>query len=137
LTYLLDTDVVSQQTKLKPHEGVVRWLSSLRADEMYLSVVSLTEIRFGIEEMPKGRKRDNFERWLEHDLPKIFAGRILAVSAEIAEEGGRMLSLSKKLGRKPDVADALIAATALVHKLSLATLNRNDFEKLPIEMVRL
>lgn len=132
---LLDTNVISQRTKATPNEGAVRWLSRTPSSEMYLSVISLAEIRFGIEEMDPGRKRQNLEHWLEQDVRQGFAGRILAVDDRVAEEAGRLTSIGKKLGARPDFADALIAATARVHGLQVATLNRAHFVGLGVELV--
>ncbi len=132
---LLDTNVISQRIKSKPDASVVRWLSQARSSDLYLCAISLGEIRFGIEEMPRGRKRENFEYWLTRDLREGFAGRILAVDERIAEEAGRLTSMGKKAGAKPELADALIAATARVHGLKVATLNRKHFERLGVELV--
>lgn len=134
---LLDTNVISQRTKATPNEGVVRWLSRTPSSEMYLSVISLAEIRFGIEEMDPGRKCQNLEYWLEQDIRQGFAGRVLIVDERIAEEAGRMTSTGKKVGARPEFADALIAATARVHGLQLVTLNRKHFEGLGVELVEL
>lgn len=132
---LLDTNVVSQRTKKVPDARVVSWLMGVDSSELYLSAVSLAEIAFGIEEMAAGRKRQNFEWWLGHDLRRGFAGRILGVDERIAEEAGRLTSKAKKAGATPEFADALIAATARVHGLRLATLNRDHFERLGVELV--
>jgi predicted nucleic acid-binding protein len=102
---------------------------------MYLSVISFAEIRFGIEEMDRGRKRQNLEYWLEQDVRQGFAGHVLMVDERIAEEAGRLTSIGKKAGAKPGLADALIAATARVHGLKLATLNRVHFKDLGVELV--
>ena len=132
---LLDTNVISQRIKETPHDGAVRWLSRTQASELYLSVISLAEIRFGIEEMDAGRKRRNLEHWLEQDVRRGFAGRILSVDDRIAEEAGRMTSMAKKDGTKPGLADMMIAATARVHGLRVVTLNRKHFEGLGVELV--
>ena len=132
---LLDTNVISQRTKATPNEGVVGWLRQTPSSEMYLSVISLAEIRFGIEELDPGRKRQNLEYWLEQDVRQGFAGRVLMVDERIAEEAGRLTSIGKKVGARPDFADALIAATARVHGLKVATLNRDHFKDLGVELV--
>jgi predicted nucleic acid-binding protein len=134
LDSLLDTNVISQRTKATPNARVVAWLSQRRSSELYLSTISLSEIRFGIEEMQPGRKRANFEHWLAHDLRQGFAGRVLSVDERVAEEAGRLTSIGKKAGAKPAFADALIAATSRVHGLRLATLNRKHFEWLGVEL---
>jgi predicted nucleic acid-binding protein len=136
LDSLLDTNVISQRTKATPNEGVVQWLSQTASSEMYLSVISLAEIRFGIAETDPGRKRENLEYWLEQDLRQGFVGRILDVDERIAEEAGRLTSIGKKTGARPAFADALIAATARVHGLKLATLNWVHFKDLGVELVK-
>ncbi len=133
---LLDTNIVSQWTKIAPDARVIAWLSQLQPTELYLSAVTFSEVRFGIEEMPSGRKRRNFETWLEHDLRQGFAGRILAVDDRIAEEAGRLTSITKKAGAKPELADALIAATAIVHGMRLATLNFSHFKHFNLDLVK-
>jgi predicted nucleic acid-binding protein len=135
LDSLLDTNVVSQRIKAIPNASVVEWLSQVRPSELYISAISFAEVRFGIEEMPEGRKRANFEHWLALDLRQGFAGRVLVVDERIAEEAGRLTSIGKKDGAKPQFADALIAATARVHGLRLATLNRKHFEWMGVELV--
>jgi predicted nucleic acid-binding protein len=137
LASLLDTNVISQLTKLTPHEGVHGWLQTVETSSLYLSVVSFTEIRFGIEQMDKGRKRDNFEVWLTSDLREMFLGRIIPVDDRIAEEAGRLIGLATRAGARPELADALIAASARVLGLQLATLNHKHFEKLDVDLVDL
>ena len=132
---LLDTNVISQRTKATPDAGAARWLSLTPSSEMYLSVISLAEIRFGIEELDPGRKRQNLEYWLEQDVRQGFEGRFFLVDERIAEEAGRITSMGKKAGAWPEYADALIAATARVHGLKLATLNRVHFKDLGVELV--
>ena len=112
------------------------WMVRIDPADLYLSAVSLAEIRFGIEEMNPGRKRDRFEFWLDTDLRRGFSARILMVDAVVAEEAGRLISVAKNKGAKPELADALIAATARIHGLRIATLNRKHFEKLGVELVK-
>ena len=114
---------------------VFEWFQRVSKTAFFVSVISLQEIRFGIELMSQGRKRDRLETWLTYDLPRHFAGRLLAVDERIADEAGILTAMSKKKGAEAELADALIAATAKVHKLRLATLNREHFERLGVEMV--
>ncbi len=132
---LLDTDVISQRIKANPDARVVQWLSKVQESELCVSAISFLEIRTGIERMPRGRKRQNLELWLSTDLPRSFAGRILSVDAVVADACGRMLVVSEESGHTPGLADALIASTAKVHGLRIATLNRRHFERLGVELV--
>ena len=104
--------------------------------DLFLSAITLTEIRFGIEEMPPGLRRSNLTQWLTQDLQHGFAGRIIPVDERVAQEAGRLISLGKRNGAKPELADALIAATARVHSLKLATLNTTHFEPLDVDLVK-
>ena len=136
MTYLLDTNVVSQTSKLQPNVSVMNWWKKQDELSLMLSTIVFQEARFGIEMLPAGRKRDRLEEWLEVRLRGEFAGRILPVTVEIAELSGRLIADEKKASHTAGVADTLIAATALVHGLQVATLNRNHFERLGVKLVK-
>lgn len=133
---LLDTDVASQAIKATPHRKVVHWLAGVRQEALFLSTISLLEIRKGIEALPPGHRRENLESWLRNDLRQHYSGRLLAIDDRIAEEAGALIANGKKAGAEPEIADALIAATARVHGLRLATLNRKHFEHLGVDLVQ-
>jgi predicted nucleic acid-binding protein len=135
LKYLLDTDVISQRTKAQPVPEIATWLQTISEDDLCLSAVSIQEVRTGVESMPSGRKRRAVEAWLEDDLLRGFANRILVVDATVADLCGRLIAEASRAGHMPSLGDALIAATARVHKLRLATLNRRHFKWLGAELV--
>jgi predicted nucleic acid-binding protein len=135
LTYLLDTNVVSQTSKLQPNVAVMNWWKQQDELSLMLSAIVFQELRFGIEMLQPSRKRDRLEEWLEIRLRGEFAGRILPVTVEIAELSGRLIADEKKASHTADAADTLIAATARVHGLQVATLNRKDFERLGVALV--
>jgi toxin FitB len=135
LRYLLDTDVVSQATKERPHPGVLRWLDEQEEDDLFLSVATLLEIRTGIELTSEGKKREKLEAWLLHDLPERFDDRIIPVERHVADLTGRLIARSRSEGWKMESMDALIGATAMVNDMGLATLNRDHFERLDLELV--
>ena len=134
---LLDTSVVSQRIKPQPDERVVRWSSSVPNQSLFLSVISLQEIRFGVEMMPTGRKRERLETWLSVDLRQSFANRLLIVDDRIAELAGKWIAHGKKHGAEPEINDTLIAATAHIHGLRIATLNQKHFARFDVELVGL
>ena len=136
MRYLLDTDVVSQATKERPHAGVIRWLDEQEEDDLFLSVATLLEIRVGIESRVVGKKREELERWLVHSLPERFDDRIIPVERHVADLTGRLIARSRKEGWQMESMDALIAATAMVNNMGLATLNREHFERLDLELVK-
>jgi toxin FitB len=135
LTYLLDTNVVSQTSKLHPDIEVMKWWKQQDELSLLLSAIVFQELRFGIEMLQPGSKRDRLKEWLEIRLRNEFADRILPVTGEIAEVSGRLIADRKKDAHTLDPADALVAATALVHGLQVATLNRKHFERLGVELV--
>lgn len=129
MSYLLDTNVVSEWTKPRPNAGVVAWLAQVDEDDAFLSVVTFAELRRGIERLPMGTRRQRLDEWLRGDLPLRFEARIIGVDGAIADEWGRMVARREARGRKLHSMDALIAATAQVHGLTLVTRNTADFEE--------
>ncbi len=135
MRYLLDTNVISQITKDRPNERVLRWLDDQEEEDLFLSVATLLEIRTGIELSSGGKKRDELERWLVHALPERFHDRIVPVERYTADLTGRIIARSRTEGWEMAPMDALIGATAMVHDMGLATLNRKHFERLGVELV--
>ncbi len=128
MSFLLDTNVVSEWTRPRPNPGVVEWLSQVDEDEVFLSVVTFAELRHGIERLPAGARRRRLDEWLSHDLPLRFEGRVVGVEGAIADEWGRLVARREARGRPISAMDALIAATAQVHSLTLVTRNTADFQ---------
>lgn len=114
----------------------MHWLSNAAEADAFLSVITIQELRTGIELLPAGRKRRDLELWLVADIHRGYAGRILPVTEEIADVCGRLIARGKKEAAIPEANDALLAATAIVHGLQLATLNRRHFERLGVELVK-
>ena len=135
MRYLLDTDVVSQATKERPHAGVIRWIDEQDEEDLFLSVATLLEIRTGIELTSEGKKREKLEAWLLHELPERFDDRIIPVERHVADLTGRLIARSGSEGWKMESMDALIGATAMANDMGLATLNRHHFERLGVEIV--
>jgi predicted nucleic acid-binding protein len=135
LSFLLDTDVLSQLVKSPPREDVIGWMERQRESDLYLSVITIMEIRAGISSMAPGRRRDAYEHFLTREVMVRFSDRILPVDQRIADECGRLLGENEKRGHHPSATDALLAATASVHGLAIATLNRKHFERLRAKLV--
>jgi predicted nucleic acid-binding protein len=128
MSFLLDTNVVSEPTKPKPDPGLTSWLASVDEDRLFISAVTLAEISFGIERRETGAGRTKLETWLHGDLKARFYGRILPVNEAVAETWGRLVAARAAAGRPIGLMDGFIAATALVHGLTLVTRNTADFE---------
>ncbi|HVV94446.1 MAG TPA: type II toxin-antitoxin system VapC family toxin [Hyphomicrobiales bacterium] len=127
MSFLLDTNVVSEWVKPRPDPGVVQWLAEVDEDRAFLSVVTLAEIRRGIERLPHGHRRRRLEDWLLVELPLRFEGRVLPIDRAIADRWGLVVARSEAAGRPIGVIDAFLAATAIVQDLMLVTRNQDDF----------
>ena len=130
--YLLDTNVISELTRPKPAAQVVEWLESLDESLLFLSVLTLGEIRKGITVLTTGRRRSILEAWLDTELAFRFAGRVLPIDTEIADCWGHLTGEAESHGRKVPVIDGLLAATSAVRHLTLATRNVTDFAPLGV-----
>jgi predicted nucleic acid-binding protein len=128
VNFLLDTNVISETMKPRPNLGLLGWLAEADEDRTFLSVVTLMELRYGVERLAAGRKRKRLEEWLDHDLPIRFESRILTIDARVADASGKLVARSESLGRPIETRDAMIAATAEIHGLTLVTRNVSDFE---------
>ena len=130
MSFLLDTNVVSEWVKPKPNPGLMHWTESVDEDRVFLSVVSLAELRYGVERMASGSRQRTLEEWLHYRLPTRFERRILPVDPVVADSCGRIVSRCEKVGRPIEAIDAFLAATAEVHQLTLVTRNVSDFSVL-------
>ncbi|MGZ5445566.1 MAG: PIN domain-containing protein [Thermoanaerobaculia bacterium] len=131
MKYLVDANVLSEPTKPSPHSGVVEWL---RRNERELAVdpIILGEVRFGILLLPKGMRRARLERWFDAGVQRLHC---LPWESESGLRWAKLLAALRASGRAMPVKDSLIAATALVHDLVIATRNRGDFEKAGVKIV--
>jgi len=124
--FLLDTNVISELVKPQPEQKVISWIQATDESLFFLSVLTIGEIRKGINSLPSGNKRALLESWLGNDLVMRFAGRILSIDFGIAERWGLLSAQAKASGVLLLVIDGLLAATALHHNLTFATRNTND-----------
>jgi len=128
VAYLIDTNVLSEAAKAHPDEGVRRWLRDLSSGSAFISVLTIGEIRKGVELLSQGSRRRALTTWLDDDLTKRFHGRILDVDRPVAEAWGRLSTEGRRLGRPLPVVDGLLLATAHRYRLTFATHNVADCE---------
>jgi predicted nucleic acid-binding protein len=121
--FLLDTNVISELVKARPEPRVTKWIENTDETLLYLSVLTLGEIRKGIASLPRSARRDALESWLSYDLVLRFSGRILPIDEPVADSWGRIAAAKKS---PLPVIDGLFAATAHHHNLILVTRNIRD-----------
>ena len=133
MSYLLDTNVICELVKSNPSTAVVNWVNSAQTSSMYLSLLTLGEIRKGIAGIQDNKRREKIIQWLEHEVPSYFEERILKIDHKISDQWGTLQSNIKDL-ILPAI-DALIAATAINHQLKLVTRNVKDFTHTPLTLI--
>lgn len=131
MKFLVDANVLSEPTRSEPNHNVVDWL---RHNERDLAVdpIIIGEVRFGILLLPKGKRRTRLEHWFETGVQRL---ECLSWEAETGLRWAELIALLRRSGRAMPIKDSLIAATALVHGLTVATRNRTDFEKAGVKVV--
>ena len=121
MSFLLDTNVISEWARPIANRNLALWLDEVDEERLHISVVTFAEIRRGIELMARGRRRDSLLRWLNDDLANRFADRILAVDRAVAETWGVVMARASAGGRSLATMDGFLAATATVYGLTLVT----------------
>ncbi len=135
MSYLIDTNVISELVRAKPDAAVLDWFANIPDEALFLSVLTLGEIRKGVEKLASPEdtaRRERLRLWLEHDLRDWFGPRILPIGPDVADHWGRLLA---QAGRPVPAIDSLLAATALHHDLRLVTRNIRDFDYAGLEVI--
>ena len=135
MSYLIDTNVISELVRPKPDAAVLDWFSRTPDEALFLSALTLGEIRKGVEKLTspeEAPRREKLRLWLEHDLRDWFGPRILPIGPDVADHWGRLLA---QAGRPVPAIDSLLAATALHHDLRLVTRNTRDFDYTGLEVI--
>ena len=135
MSYLLDTNVISELVARQPHAQVVQWIDTLNPDQVFLSVITIGELRKGIEKLPESARKESLDRWLKTDLLLRFSGRILALDVDVMLTWGELTGRLERLGRPLPAIDSLIAALALHHSYTLVTRNESDFKDVGIAIM--
>ncbi len=134
--FLLDTNIPSEMLRPRPSLGVTRWIEIQPNESLYVSVVTLGELRRGTTLLDEQTaRRAELERLIERRIPAWFGSRILPVTQRIAERWGVLDGERQLAGRPLNIADGLIAATALEHVLTLVTRNVKDFQGLGVSLL--
>ncbi len=124
--YLLDTCVLSEFKKKQPDQKVINWLDAQIEETLFLSVVTIGEIRKGISRLPPSKRKTELETWLE-ELIYRYDERVLPLDTEVMQRWGQLTGMLETQGYTLPLLDSLIAATSLAHNLILVTRNESDF----------
>ncbi len=135
MNYLIDTNVISELIARQPNPRVVAWIDQLDPNTVYLSVLTVGEIRKGIEKLPGSKRKDAIKEWLQTDLLVRFEGRIVPISLEVMLAWGELIGRLEREGKPIGAIDSLIAATALQGPYVLATRNDQDFRNTGVTVV--
>lgn len=133
--YLLDTCVISDLLSKRPTPGVVAWVDAVEEERLFISVITIGEIKRGVDRLPAARRRGELEAWLEIELPERFRGRILPIGVEVMLIWGQLNAELELNGKKMPAIDSIIAATARHHRCLLVTRNVKDFKEAGIELI--
>lgn len=133
--WLLDTNVLSELRRPKPQEKVVAFVASKPLDLLYVSAVTLAEIRFGIECVADATRRAELNDWLAHKMRPMFEQRVLPVSEDVMFKWRLLVEEGRKAGHTYSQPDPIIAATALQHGLTAVTRDTREFERARVPVV--
>ena len=132
MSFLIDTNIISELSKRPPDPAILAWLEGVRPDETFLSVAVVAELRAGIEKNAINRFGVDLEDWLVAYVLPNFADRIVGVDERVADLWGRFVFRLRRMGVKDPVMDALIAATAVVHGMTVVTRDTKHFAPLGV-----
>ena len=138
MSFILDTNIISEFISKNPNQNVIDYINSIDEEKIYISVITIGEIRFGIERLDKKYQDKKIERlidWLENDLINRFSNRILDIDTSIMIKWGQISSQAQTIGKILPIMDSLIASTCLVKDKILITRNTKDFEQLGIKII--
>ena len=127
MTFLLDTCVISELVAKQPNLHVVQWVASIDEDKLFLSAITIGEIKRGIEKLADSSRKSALAEWLEGDLLIRFIDRILPIDVPVMLVWGQLTADLEKQGRRMPAIDSIVAATCLHGKLDLVTRNESDF----------
>lgn len=132
---LIDTNVISEPWKLAPDPRVLAWIDAQAIETLYLSAVTVAELRFGIAAMPAGRRRTILHDRLERDVLPLFQGRVLPFDLDASQAYADLMAQAKAAGTAIGKADGYIAATAAARGLMVATRDTSPFDAAGLKIV--
>lgn len=132
---LIDTNVISEPMRATPEPRVVEWLDAQPLETLYLSVVTVAELRFGVARLPAGKRRDGLRERLETQVIPAFAGRVLAFDLAATQAYADLMAKAQTAGLAIGVADGYIAAIATVNGMTVATHDKTPFDAAGVSVI--
>lgn len=132
---MLDTNVISEALRPNPESRVLDWINTQAIETLYLSAISVAELRFGAALLPSGRRKDKLQNRLEDKLLPLFAGRILPLDVAVTKTYAELMSQARMAGQSISTADGYIAATAAANGMIIATRDTNPFAAAGLEVI--
>lgn len=125
---VIDTNVISELWKMEPNHNVLAWIDAQTIETLYLSAITVAELRYGLATMPEGKRRAIYQERLENDVLPAFSGRVLAFDLDTSKTYADLMARARAGGKAIGKADGYIAATAAAHGLMVATRDTSPFE---------
>ena len=135
MNYLLDTNIISEFISKNPNQKVADYILTLNENNLFLSVITIGEIKSGIEKLDDGKKKEKLLSWLEHELLIRFENRIVSINIDVMLKWGTLNQKLKSLGTPLPIMDSLIGVTCEVENMVLITRNEKDFKNIDIEII--
>ncbi|MEZ5785389.1 MAG: PIN domain-containing protein [Xanthobacteraceae bacterium] len=131
----MDTNVVSEVTKARPHPSVIAWIDAQEFTLLFICTPVLAELYYGLERLPHSARQLRLKTWVDTLQTDLYTDRILPLDMAAAKEFGRVTAIREKIGRRMEPMDALIAAIALANRMALATRDTDDFADLGLDLI--
>ncbi|AEC18785.1 PilT domain-containing protein [Pusillimonas sp. T7-7] len=132
---VLDTNVISALWKVESSSSVLTWIDAQAVETLYLSAITMVELRYGLAAMPKGKRRTIYQERMEQEVLPVFAGRVLAFDLDVSRTYADLMARARAQGNAIGKADGYIAATAAAHNLIVATRDTSPFEAAGLEVI--
>jgi predicted nucleic acid-binding protein len=132
---VLDTNVISEPLRQAPESRVIEWIDAQPIETLYLSAITVAELRFGVASLPAGKRRDRLQESLEKQALPLFAGRILPFDMSASQSYGKLMAKARTSGLAIGTADGYIAATAAANGMMVATRDASPFEAAGVDVI--
>ncbi|MCW0021387.1 type II toxin-antitoxin system VapC family toxin [Rhizobium sp. BT-226] len=132
---VLDTNVISELWKVEPDSNVLAWIDAQMVETLYLSTITIAELRFGLATMPDGKRRAIYQDRLEREVLPVFTGRVLSFDLDASQAYAQLMARAKGAGKAIGKADGYIAATAVARGLIVATRDTSPFEAAGLNVI--